>query len=323
MELGYILRRAWRITWEHKLLWIFGCLVSLVTMGTRIGVSGSQWELAVQELPSEAQQPITAFLDGPHFATATVIFAVLGFVVSVGLLLVGSLGRAGLVHQTRAAEDYGVIVLKGGWLAAKRHLWRVFTIRLLLGLPVGVVLLIGLLPAIVARLYFLNQEQSEIAILGGITEGLLRVTCFTPAACVSGLLSILIGALQRLAVRACVLENLNVRASIIRAWEMLREHLGGLALMWLALLGIGIAAVLVILLPFALLWALLWAVARLTVVYSSLLSLGLTLAVGLLMWLAGVVGGGIAETFFSATWTLAYRDLTGMGRTGEEVTLIA
>ena len=63
MDLGYILRRAWRITWQHRLLWVFGCLVSLVAMGTRIGVSGSQWELAVQELPPEVQQPITAFLD--------------------------------------------------------------------------------------------------------------------------------------------------------------------------------------------------------------------------------------------------------------------
>jgi hypothetical protein len=323
MELGYILRRSWRITWEHRLLWIFGCLVSLVVMGTRTGVSGSQWELAVQELPPDVQQPITVFLEGPHFAPVAVVFSVLGFVVSVGLLLVGSLGRAGLVHQTRAAEDYGVVVLKGGWLAAKRHLWRVFIIRLLLGLPVGVVVLLGLLPAIVSRLYFLNQEQSEIAILGGITEGLLRITCFTPALCMSGLLSIPIGALQRLAVRACVLEKLNVRTSIIRAWEVLREHLGGLTLMWLALLGIGIAVALVILLPFALLWVLLWAAARLTVYYSSLLSLGLTLAVGVLMWLAGVVGGGIAETFFSATWTLAYRDLAGMGRTGEEAALIA
>jgi hypothetical protein len=323
VELGYILRRAWRITWEHRLLWIFGCLVSLVAMGTHIGVSGSQWELAVQELPPEAQQPITNLLDSPHFAIVAVVFSVLGFIVSVGLLLVGSLGRAGLVHQTRAAEDYGVIVLKGGWLAAKRHLWQVFVIRLLIGLPAGVVLLIGLLPAIIARLYFLNQEQSEIAILGGITEGLLRITCFTPAACASGLLSIPIGVMQRLAARACVLEKLDVRASIIRAWEILREHWGGLTLMWLALLGVGIVAVLVILLPFALLWVLLWAVARLMVYYSSLLSLGLTLAVGLLMWLAGVVGGGVAETFFSATWTLAYRDLTGIGRTGEEMPLIA
>lgn len=323
MELGYILRRAWRITWEHRLLWIFGCLVSLVVMGMRIGVSGSQWELAVQELPPEAQQPITDILNSPHSATMAVVFSVLGFIVSVGLLLVGSLGRAGLVHQTRAAEDYGVIVLKGGWLAAKRYLWRVFIIRLLLGLPVGVVLLIGLLPAIIARLYFLPQEQPEIAILGGITEGLLRITCFAPAACASGLLSIPIGVMQRLAVRACVLEKLGVRTSIVRAWEMLREYLGGLTLMWLALLGIGIGVVLVLLLPFALLWGLLWAAARLTVYYSSLLSLGLTLVIGLLMWLAGVVGGGIAETFFSASWTLAYRDLTGIGRTGEEVTQIA
>ena len=321
MDLGYILRRAWRITWEHRLLWVFGCLVSLVVMGTRTGVSGSQWELAVQELPPEVQQPITGALNDPYFAMVAVVFSVLGFVVSVGLLLVGSLGRAGLVHQTRAAEDYGVVVLKGGWLAAKQHVWRVFAIRLLLGLPVGVMLLIGLLPTIIARLYFLNQEQSEIAILGGITEGLLSITCFAPTICVSGLLSIPIGVLQRLAVRACVLEKLSVRASIARAWEMLREHLGGLIVLWLALLGVGVAAVLVILLPIALLWVLLWAAARLTVYYSSLLSLGLTLVVGLLMWLAGVVGGGIAETFFSAAWTLAYRDLTGLGRTGEEVAL--
>jgi hypothetical protein len=323
MELGYILRRAWRITWEHRLLWVFGCLTSLGVMGTRLGVSGGQWELAVQELPPEVQQPITAFLEGPHFVLVAVIFSVLGLVAGVGLSLVGSLGRAGLVHQTRAAEDYGVIVLKGGWLAAKDHFWQVFVIRLLLGLPVGVVLLLGLLPAVAARLYFLNQEQPEIAMLGGLAEGLVGMTCFTPAACLSVLLSIPIGVMQRLAVRACVLEKLGVRASVARAWEMLRENLGGLTLMWLALLGIGIASVLVILLPFALLWVLLWAVARLTVVYSSLLSLGLTLALGLLMWLAGVVGGGVAETFFSATWTLAYRDLTGMGRTGEEAALLA
>ncbi len=323
MELGYILRRAWRITSEHRRLWVFGGLVSLALIGTRLGVSGSQWELAAQELPPEVQQPLTTFLDGSRSTTAAVVLVVLGFVGGVGLALLGSLGRAGLVHQTRAAEAYGIIVLRGGWLAAKRHLWRVFIIRVLLGLPVGVVALLGLLPGIVARLYSLNQEDSGIALLGGITEGLLCITCLAPAACVSAVLSIPIGVMQRLAVRACVLEKLDVRVSIARAWNVLREHLGRLALIWLALLGIGVAVVLVILVPFALLWVLLWAAARLTVVYSSLLSLGLTLAVGLLMWLAGVVGGGVAETFFSAAWTLAYRDLTGMGRTGAEAALVA
>jgi hypothetical protein len=317
VELGYVLRRAWHITWAHRRLWVFGALVSLALIGARLGVSGSQWGLAAQELPPEVQQPIITFLENSRSATATVIWTVVGIVVGVGLTLLGSLGCVGLVHQTRAAEAYGIVVLKGGWLAAKRHLWQVFVIRLLLGLPVGVVALLGLLPGIVARLYVLNHAQSEATLLGELAAGLLRVTCFAPAACVSAALAIPIGVMQRLAVRACVLEKLAVRAGIARAWEVLREHLGRLALMWLALLCIGIAAALVILLPLALLGTLLWAAARLTVVYSSLLSLGLTLAVGLLVWLAGVVGGGVTETFFSAVWTLAYRDLVGMGRTGK------
>jgi hypothetical protein len=320
METGYILRRAWRITWQHKLLWVFGCLVSLGMVSTRLGVSGSQWELAVQELPLEIQQPIVEFLDGPHFATVTVALAVVGFIVGVGLSLVSALGRVGLVHQTRAAEEYGAIVLKGGWLAGKRHLWQVFFARLLLGLPVGAVLLIGALPAIAARLLIAGQERPEGWMFDALVE-LLRFTCLAPAACLSLLLSIPVGVLQRLAVRACVLEKLGARESIARAWEMLRENLGELALVWVILLGIGIVAVAAVVFPLALLWVLLWAIAQLTVFVSPLLSLALTLIVGLLVWLAAVTIGGVAETFTSAIWTLAYRELTGMGLTGEEIAL--
>jgi hypothetical protein len=44
----------------------------------------------------------------------------------------------------------------------------------------------------------------------------------------------------------------------------------------------------------------------------------LALAIGLLVWLVGAAVTGVAETFSSAAWTLAYRDLTGLGLTGEE-----
>ena len=109
MELGYILRRAWQITWEHKRLWLFGFLVSLGVTGTRIGVSSSQWELAVYELPPEMQQPIVAFINDPSFATVAVVFTVLGFVASVGVSLLSNLGRAGLVNQTRAVDKIRLI----------------------------------------------------------------------------------------------------------------------------------------------------------------------------------------------------------------------
>jgi len=319
MELGYVLRRAWRITWEHRRLWAFGFLVSLGMVGTRLGLGGGQWESAVQELPPDLQQPIVDFLNGPHVATAAAILALVGFVVGVGLSVLGALGRVGLVHQTRAAEDYGIVVLKGGWLAGKRHLWQVFFIRLLLGLPAGLVLLAGMLPTILARPLIAGQGQSEIvAVLAALGFGF---TCLVPAVCASFLLSIPTVVLQRLAVRACVLQRLGVRASIARAWETLREYLGWVALVWLILSAIGAGVVIVVGLPLVVVWWLLFSATWLTALFSPLLSAALMLLLGLATWLAASAIGGVVETFSSATWTLAYRELTGMGRTGEETAL--
>ncbi len=52
-------------------------------------------------------------------------------------------------------------------------------------------------------------------------------------------------------------------------------------------------------------------------IVSPLLFVALTLAVELLAWLVAAAAGGVVETILSAAWTLAYRDLTGMGLTGE------
>ena len=46
-------------------------------------------------------------------------------------------------------------------------------------------------------------------------------------------------------------------------------------------------------------------------------SIGLAALVGLTGWLAWGVLGGAIETFVSAMWTLAYREMHGLGKTGE------
>jgi hypothetical protein len=144
------------------------------------------------------------------------------------------------------------------------------------------------------------------------------LTCVFPAICLAVMLSVPLSVLWRLAVRACVLEGYGVRQSIARAWAMLREHLGSLALVWLILLGVGVGVTIVIGLPLALVAMLLGTVALLTVLVSPLLPLALALIGGLLTWLVGAAFRGVVETFTSAVWTLAYRELTGMGLTGEE-----
>jgi hypothetical protein len=321
MELGYILRRAWRITWEHKILLIFGILVSMGMVGMRLGLSSGQWEAAVQELPPGLQQPIVDLMNGPYAAAAAVALTVLGFIVGFGLSLLSVLGRVGLVHQVRAVEEYGVAVLKGGWLAGKQHLWQAFFVRLLLALPAGIVVFVGALPAAVAWLLTVGQERLDAQVFGVLTTGALGLICLGPAVFLSLLFSIPISVLQRLAVRACVLEKLGVRASIARAWGMLRENLGWLALVWLILLLISAGVVIVVGLPLVVVWWLLFSTAWLAMFFSPLFSVALVLLLGLAAWLVASAIGGVLETFSSAAWTLAYRELTGMGRTGEEVAL--
>jgi hypothetical protein len=46
----------------------------------------------------------------------------------------------------------------------------------------------------------------------------------------------------------------------------------------------------------------------------------LILIIGLVMWLVGTALNGVMVTFTSAVWTLAYRELTGLGLTGEQQT---
>jgi hypothetical protein len=316
MDLSYVLRRAWEVTWRHKRLWLFGFLVSLGTVSTRFS-SGSRWERLSRELPPEVQPAISDWIASPYFTAFMVFLVLLGLVVGVGLALLGALGRAALVDQVQATEERGDVHLGDGWHAGRQHLWPVFLVRLLLGLPVIVVTATGVLPALVAALLIRGQERPAVVLPGVLGIEFALFACLLPALCLAVLLSVPFSLLQRLAVRACILEGLGVRGGIVRAWRMLREHLGALALVWLILVVVGVGVMILILLPLALIAMALVTMSLLTVLVSPLLFAALTLLIGLLAWLVGAAIYGVVETFTSAVWTLTYRELAGLGLTGE------
>ena len=319
MDVGYALRRAWEISWRHKVLWLPGFLVGLGTVGVRAGVGcGVRWDWPVRALPPDAQRMISELRSGPYFTVALVTLALLVLGLGVGLALLGALGRASLVDQVRAAEERGAVDLRAGWQMGGRHLWPVFFIRLLLGVPAGVVALAGLFPVAGTTILIAGQDRPEVVIPGVLTLPISILACLFPAVCLAALLTAPLGVLRRLAVRACVLEGIGVQQSVIRAWAMLRDHLGPLTLVWLALLGVGIGMTIVISLPLALVAVSLAAVALLTVFVSPLPGSALVLVTGTVVYLVGAAFSGVVEAFGSAVWTLAYRELTGSGLTGEE-----
>jgi hypothetical protein len=339
IDIGYIFRRAWAITWRHKVLWLFGFFISLGAVGLRFGGNSSQLQRLARELarefPPDLQHQITDFVQSPYFIVVVVVLVLLGLALSTGVALLGALGRAALVDQVRMAEEQDTVSVKGGWQAGMRHLWPVFLLRLLLGLPVALTTLVGALPVIGILLLLDGQTRPEIAIPGSFTLPLALFGCLGPSVCLSVLLTAPLNVLQWLAVRACVLEERvlegrvleersvrgGVRGSLARAWALLREHIGPLALVWLGLLCIRIGVILVTGLPLAFVMMSLSFVILLTALFSPWLFVALMFIIWLVVWLAGAAVNSVVETFVSAVWTLVYRELTGLGLTGEEAVL--
>jgi hypothetical protein len=317
IDLTYILRRAGEITRRHKALWLLGFLTSLGGVGLRLATGGGGGGRALLEHAPPQLQRLVADMGSGFYAASLVV----GLALSLALMVLNALGQAGLVDQIRAAEERDAVDLRRGWEKGRERLWPVFLIRLLLSLPAVGAVLVGALPSLGAALLTVlmttSQERPQIVIPGILALELTLFTCLLPTMGVAIALSIPLGVLQRLAVCACVLQGRDVRDSIARAWRTLRAHIGSLAALWMVSLLIALLVILLLGLPFLLLLIVAMATVWVTALFSPLLFAGATFALGIGAWLAVAAGGGVLATFNASVWTLAYRELTGMGLTGD------
>lgn len=304
MDYGYLLRRAWRITWHHPVLWLFGILAGL---GFR-----PRFESWREYLPPEAQEALADFASRPTFPFVLVAGFLVALLVALVLSYLNALGRTALVDQAFRIESELSPDVRGGWEEGKRRAWPVFLIILLLGLPSLLLLAAGALPY---QLILWRLEPDLGSALLAMAEVL---ACLLPAACLAFLISIPLSLLQRLAVVICVLEERGPWDSIRRAVAFARENAGPVLLLWLIMLMVGIAVFLVGggllgLLAIGLLTALAF-----TTQLEVWAQVALVALVALLLWMASTLIQGVAESFRSTFWTLGYRQLTGRGRTGTE-----
>lgn len=309
MDYRYLLRRALQIGWRHKGLWLFGLIASL---NFHIPLSG------LEGLPPSLRGRIAA-----HIPTAATLLpsalSLLELALNLALLALNALGHAALVEQVNHTESGGRPSLRAGWQAGRQRVRPAFLILLLLNLPVMAITALGALPVQILP-YFLERGLGPVPYPA---DTVMRVSalllCLVPALTLALLLGIPLRALARLAVRACVLEGHPVRESLTRAWGLARWNLGSVALLWLILAVVTVGIALAAGLPLGLL----------ALVFVPLISLSASASwgwvaldvVALLFWLAGMLITATVETFFSAVWTLAYRQWAGLGRTGDEAGL--
>ena len=352
IDIGKILKRAWHILWNYKILWIFGILLVLTgasSGGNGGGNSGTGYHFDgggsgngssynpawVQQLTDWFQQNVEPLVTHPSQHVATFIWigvAVLLFILIVSAIyaIVRNVSLTSLIRMVNGYEETGTKVgFKQGWkMGWSRAAFRIWVINLIVSLPalVSVLILLALGVAVFFGVTSGNGFVGASTVITAIGCAFLLIFAFI-------VLMVFLGLLRQFFIRAAALENTSIGDSFRRGWEVFKGNWKSAALMWLVMLGIGIGLGIAGFIAFFLLipvYIILLIPAIIVAAIPGLIAFGITsiFASGVLAW---IVGGLIALPFFfivlfsplfligawqqvfdSTIWTLTYREIKAL-----------
>lgn len=319
MDFGEVLSGAWKITWKHKVLWIFGILASCGTRssGGFNGGGSSNFQTGSGTVPTPNLPPgfMTGFDKVWNFLTMpAVLISLLSLTCILVLLaiLLSVMGRIGLIKGAWQADE-GVerLGLAELWHAGLGYFWRFLGLSLLIGSPAFLVYLVILLGFFAFLISVVGSNTTSSSVAAGLLV-FLPIICVL--ACVLFLFAIFISFLGPQAESAIVIENEGVLSGLKRGWQVLTKNLGPILVIWLIVLVISLVAGLIIALPvFLILVPTLFAFVGGSMNTSGNLSLAPLIVAGLCLlayipisWLAN----GILATYTRSVWTLTYLRLT-------------
>jgi hypothetical protein len=233
-----ILNRAWNITWKHKVLWFFGFLAMLGggSSGIRsanVNFSFESRQIETTDMPPEWQNVIDQLNKIPINTWINIVvgFACLLFFLWLCLWILSVIGQGGLIGGILKADDSGGVNFREAWGRGAQFFWRLLGIRLLK-------IVMGLVFAI-------------FVLIPGVCFGIM--TCglgFLPLICGAILLGVVLNLWFLLMDYAVVVENQGLGEAFGRAWNILRDHIGPIIILYLILLAasLGVGLVLMILL---------------------------------------------------------------------------
>ncbi len=306
MSLNYsdILRRAWQITWNNKILWLFGILAGLggggsFNFGQNVGGGGGPGGTPT-DLPSLFERFTGGFDENVALAMIIGVIVVV-IVLAIAFLILSIIGRGGLIGGVQLAERQNKVTFGEAWRLGLKYFMPV----LLIGLAV----------------FVLNLLIGAMSFFAALT------VCLAPLACVLSLLSIPIGVIAYFAQIAAVTENLSAGAAASRAWQIVRDNFGAIFMLGVFVIGLSLVVSFILALPFVLIAGGLFvaAVAQASSEAPQFGNAGL-LAGGLCLvaYLPVVlILGGILQSWITAAWTLAYEQLTGRAAGGVPAAPIA
>ncbi len=265
-NIGNILKRAWKILWNYKVLWIFGFLMVLTGAngGSSGGSGGSssnyrftpQTSGASNNLPGMIggwsnsarlwlEQNFGSWFSSEQATLNTIMWVIIVLaIIAVGINLLFSLVRypaeTAVMRMVDENDANGSKVsFKQGWqLGWNGRAFRVWLIDTVLATPVllvAILVMVGVLVTI-NRLGIdaASFNQLNWARLGAWV--LLAVVLVVPFA----LFMVALGMLREFVVRYAAIDGLGFGQSFSKGWSLFKKDFKDIFITWLVLLGIGI-----------------------------------------------------------------------------------
>jgi hypothetical protein len=305
MDYGKVLGRAWEITWRWKVLWILGFLASLGSGG---GGGGSPSYTFTGE---DAERWTRDYLAPGQIAGILGLVAAvvcLAFVVAIALWVISVMARGGLIAGVQQVEDEGSTSFLQAWRVGRGKFWTLFGISILAAIPM-LILVLGMVVLLVLGIFgAVGFSDMSDALAGGSI--LAAVACVCGMFCGLFILAIVLDQIRVYAERAAILEDMGWIDAFKRGWEVLKENLGPTIIFWLIFLGIGLFFAALIIGGMAVL-AIPMFFAFTQVEPGPWLVVPICCG-GLIIFILAALVNAIVQTFTSATWTLVYRELTGL-----------
>lgn len=308
MDYGKVLSRAWEITWRWKVLWILGFLASLgrgtgSTGNTGYSMDSSNWQWG------------EGFRVPPEVVGLLAAAGCLAILIAIAIWVISIMARGGLIAGVQQVEEEGSTTFLQAWRVGRDRFWTLLGISILAFIPAFLLILIGVGVLVLLILGTVGAFDQAANVAGGL--GIAgSVLCGGTLCCGAVIVAAVLDQIRVYAERAAILEGLGWTEAFGRGWQVLKDNLGPTIVFWIIFLVIGIvigvvvaAGVAAIALPF---------IGTMSQTDPGAWIIAPICLGGLVGAIVFALIGSIIETFTSATWTLAYRQFTGMAMTAPE-----
>jgi hypothetical protein len=261
IDIGKILKRAWHILWNYRILWIFGLLLAITGGGGGGGNGGGSssgnsnynfngsnpgidWNSSpfLHDLYTWFQQDILPLVTHPDQHIATFIWIGIGLLLFFGIVgvifaFIRYTSETAVIRMVDEYERTGEKVgFKQGWkMGWNRRAFRIWVIDLIVSLPVF--LLMAVLGGLALMAFLSARSGHGAAVAASLIAAIGCAFLFILAFIV---FAVALSLLRQFFVRKAALENAGIAESFRGGWAMFKRNWKSAGLMWLVMIGIGI-----------------------------------------------------------------------------------